>query len=144
VNRGQHRNAERRGEHLTAALCHFECRAHHRLGGGGAEKNYQPRADHFDLGFEPGAAGAHVHLARLAVEPALAPPLEAEMLDHVREVDLRARNACRLEGFVQDAAGRPDERPALDVLAVTGLLADQHQARALAALSKHGLSRILP
>jgi hypothetical protein len=53
-----------------------------------------------------------------------------------REVDRVALDPRGFERFVEDAARRPDERPTLLVLLVTGLLADHHDARSFSALPK--------
>ena len=67
------------------------------------------------------------------MDPALAPRLVAEVLDRVGDVDVVAGDAGPLEAPVEHRAGGADERVALDVLAVAGLLADEHQrARARA------------
>ena len=66
------------------------------------------------------------------------------MLDRVRDVDVVAGDPGLLEAAVEHAAGRTDERMPLDVLAITGLLADQHQARVRRAFAHHGLGRALP
>ena len=49
-----------------------------------------------------------------------------------------------LEPLVQDAPRRTHERVALDVLAVAGLLADQHQPGVARALAEHRLGGVLP
>src|SRR5690606_15547793 len=58
---------------------------------------------------------------------ALAAVLEAEVLDGVGEVDVRAVDARRLEGVGEHPPGRPDEGLALPVLPVARLLADEHE-----------------
>jgi hypothetical protein len=144
VDRRQNGYPQRRVEDPASALSHLERRPHHRLRRGGTEQDQQARSHDLDLRDEPGSACAHVHLARLAVEPALAAPLKSEVFDHVREIDLRSRDARRLQGFVEDAAGRTNERVAFDVLSIAGLLADHHQPRPLASLAEHRLRCCLP
>ena len=67
--------------------------------------------------------------------------LELEVLDGVREVDGAAVDARLLEPSVELPPGRPDERPSLEVLLVAGLLADEDDARPLAALAEDRLRR---
>src|SRR5256885_2074706 len=74
----------------------------------------------------------------------LAASLVTEMLDHVRDVDIAPLDPGLLEPLVEDAAGRPDERMALDVLAVARLLADHHHLGVPGPFAHHGLGRSLP
>src|SRR5205085_2463985 len=46
--------------------------------------------------------------------------------------------------LVEQPPRRADERTSLDVLAVAGLLADQHDARLRGASAEHALGRVLP
>src|SRR5436305_13928928 len=66
-----------------------------------------------ELRFEPRAAGGELAPARLRVDAALAPRLPLEVLDRVRDVRCPTIDAGKVEGVVEDAAGRPDERRAL-------------------------------
>jgi hypothetical protein len=78
------------------------------------------------------------------VQPALAAGTPLEVLDRVGQVDLLALDLGALERPREDAAGRPDEGLALDVLAVAGLLADQHQLRLAQAGAEDRLGRVSP
>src|SRR5438270_12895532 len=78
------------------------------------------------------------------MDPALAPELVAEMLDRIGDVDVIASDPGALEPLVEDLAGRAHERVTLEVLAVAGLLSDQHQMCAPRALAHHGLGRPFP
>ena len=66
------------------------------------------------------------------------------MLHGVRQIDPAAIDARLFQRRVEETSGRTDERLALEVLLVTGLLAHQHQARVLAAFAENGLGRALP
>jgi hypothetical protein len=66
------------------------------------------------------------------------------VLDHVADEDALSINARLIEGRVEEAAGRPDEWPTLEVLPVTRLLADEHEGCVLAPLSEDCLGRSLP
>jgi hypothetical protein len=78
------------------------------------------------------------------MEAALAAPLPPKVLHHVGEIDLGTRDPSRLERVVENPPRRSDERMALDVLAVPGLLADEHEPRILLALATDGLRGLLP
>jgi len=67
-----------------------------------------------------------------------------EVLHDVRDVHEVPVDADLLEPPVEHAAGGPDERAALEVLAVAGLLADHHHLRVLAALPEHRLGARSP
>jgi hypothetical protein len=63
------------------------------------------------------------------------------MLYDVRDVGIARRDPRALQTLVEHAPGGADERMPLDVLAVTGLLADQHHAGAQTAFAHHCLGR---
>src|SRR5262249_39938031 len=90
---------------------------------------------------EPPRAGVNVIGMRALVQPPLAANLMLEMLNRVGDEGVIAGNAGLLQRRIEDAAGRPDERQAGEVLLVAGLLADQHEMRTYAALAGHGLGR---
>src|SRR5438046_6996379 len=92
--------------------------AHQRLRRRGPEQHEQARLDRLDLRLEPGPAGSHLLAVRLFVEAALAAPREAEVLDGVGHIHARPLDAGSFESLVEDAAGRPDERLALDFLTI--------------------------
>jgi hypothetical protein len=81
---------------------------------------------------------------RPLVDAALPARLVPEVLDEVRDVDLAAVDARLLERAVEEGAGRPDERDALAILAVPGLLADEDRPRTRRALAGNRLDRISP
>ena len=66
------------------------------------------------------------------------------MLHGVGHVDARAIDSDFLESVVQYPPGRADERLALDVLPIAGLLADQHHPGPGSAIAKHRLGRVFP
>jgi hypothetical protein len=127
-------------EHLTAVLGHLERATEDRLRGGRPQAHEDRGLDDGQLGVEPGTARRDLRHRGLAMDAALPPhPLPAEVLDRVGEVDLGSVQARLGEGSVQDGSRRPDERPALFVLAVAGLLTDEHQPRRDRSLAEHGL-----
>jgi hypothetical protein len=76
------------------------------------------------------------------VDPALAARFELEVLHHVREIDVGAVDTGLVQRVVQQPARRPHERPASQVLLVTGLLAHQDDARVRVPLAEDGLRRV--
>jgi hypothetical protein len=73
------------------------------------------------------------------VNPPFAAGLVPEVFDGVGDVGIAGGDPGLLEPLGQDTAGGPDERVALPVLAVTGLLAHEHQVGSAGALSHDGL-----
>src|SRR6187551_1005906 len=65
--------------------------------------------------------------ARSLVEAPLATRAPLEVLHRVGDVDRLRRDRGLLQGTPQQGARRPDERLPLTVLAVSGLLTDEHQ-----------------
>jgi hypothetical protein len=57
---------------------------------------------------------------------------------------IAACNTRALEALVEDRAGRPDKWVAQAVLAIAGLLADEHQRSGHGALAHHRLGGPLP
>src|SRR4030088_1415648 len=78
------------------------------------------------------------------MDPALSAGLVAEVLDDVGDVGVIGREPGALHALAEHRAGWPDERMALDVLAVSGLLADEHHACVRVALAHHRLRGTLP
>ena len=66
------------------------------------------------------------------------------MLHDVSHIHQVAIDADLLERLVEHPARRSHEGPALDVLAVAGLLADHHHLGLLEALAEHRLGAGLP
>jgi hypothetical protein len=81
-------------------------------------------------------------LVQATLAPRVGPP--TEVLDDVRDEHRAAIDAGLSQGFVQHSTGRPDERLAGQVLAIAGLLADEHQPRPLRAVARHRLGRVGP
>src|SRR5262249_1165999 len=79
---------------------------------------------------------------RPLVQPQLAALLMLEMLDRIGDEDRFSRDACVLERAVQHTAGWPDEWFPREVLSVAGLLAHQHELRALFPFARHDLGGI--
>src|SRR4029077_14795919 len=73
------------------------------------------------------------------VQATLALRLPLEMLDGVCDVDAAAIAARLLERLVEATPGPGDKRLAFDVLAIAGLLSDEHDLSVFRALAEHGL-----
>jgi hypothetical protein len=73
------------------------------------------------------------------VQAPLAAHLVLEMLDCIRHVNVAARDLRFLQSAIEHLARRTHERLAAQILAVTWLLTDQHQARTRRSLTGHNL-----
>jgi len=144
VDRGEDDGREVALHRLAALLRHAELAAEQRLRGCRAEADQHRRPHDGELRVEPRAAGRDLAPARLLVDAPLPPRRPLEVLDHVRHVGERAVDPGLLERLVEEASGRADERASLAVLAVAGLLADEHGAGAGAALAEDGLGGRAP
>ena len=123
----------------AAVLGEAEVVAQQGLRGHRAQAHDQLRAYGDDLCAEPGPARLDVaHLGRL-VDPALTALLEPEVLDGVRHVHRRPVDAGLVHRLLQQSAGRTDERDALAVLDVAGLLSHQHHPCLWAAAGEDSL-----
>ncbi len=92
---------------------------------------------------EPRRAGIDLDASRLGVDAALTALDEAEVFDRVGQVDRLGRDARARERVAQQLARGPDERLPGAILAVAGLLADEHQSGASGTFAEHGLRRAL-
>ena len=124
-------------------IADLEPAAEERLPGYRAQSHGDPRPDHRQLRFQPAAAGHDLGSVGALVDAALAAGLPFEVLDRVGDVGVGTLDAALAQGAIQEVAGRADERVALLVLLVPGLLADQGQERVRAALAEHGRGRPL-
>src|SRR5262249_40865922 len=111
--------------------------------GGGAESNYRGRLDEAALVVEPHLAALDLIVAPPLVQAPLAAHLVLEMLDGVGDEHFLARNTGLFQRPVEHAAGGPHEGLARDVLLIAGLLADQHEMRALPAFAGHRLGSVV-
>jgi len=79
----------------------------------------------FQLLIQPPAVVLDLAWCRFLVDAALAALLELEVLDGIGDVDAVPIDAGLRHRPLQELAGRSHERPALPVLLVAGLLADE-------------------
>jgi hypothetical protein len=124
---------------LSPVAADPDLRPEQRLGRSRAKEHDRARRDDRELGAQPWKACVHLPTIGLLVDPPLSPCLEAEVLDHVGDVGVAWGDPGLIETLVEDPARRADERVAFDVLAVAGLLADQHQRRRLRAFAHYRL-----
>ena len=111
---------------------------------GCAQCGNHDRAVGGDLRFEPVVAGCDFALRRRLVDAPGAARLPAEMLDRIGDIDVVVWDAGIIQRPPQEKAGRTDERLALAVFLVAGLLAHQHEMRPSRAFAGHALSSPLP
>ena len=133
-----------RFHHLAAVLRHPERAPEQRLGSGAAEGHDQGRPHQPDFLPQPWIAGPYLAGIGLLVEPSLDQllPHELEVLHHVGDVHVLAVEPDLDQRAIEHLARRPDERRALAIFLIAGLLADQHDARADRAPAEDGLRRV--
>src|SRR3989441_8046559 len=107
-----------------------------------AEADEHLGLDRRDLGLHPGAAGRQLAQARRLVDAALAALDELEVLDSVRDVEPLPVQAHRDQRAVEHLARRADERRALQILLIAGLLADEDDAGIGGAAPQDPLGRV--
>jgi hypothetical protein len=78
------------------------------------------------------------------MDPAFAAERVAEMLDHIRDVDVIPRDPRLFKPGVEHTARRPDERVALDVFPIARLLTDEHQVGVPCPFADDRLGGTLP
>src|SRR5919198_1041511 len=120
MDSGRDKRHPRRLEELTTLGADPEVATEQGLGCGRPQADDYAWPDHRQLGVEPRPAGLD--------------------LGRIGHVDQGPVDAGLLEGAIQKAPGWADERFALDVLAIAGLLSNEHDRRAFAPLTKYGLS----
>src|SRR2546422_11124064 len=126
-------------DELAALHADAEVAAEQHLGRGRAQQYQQVRLHHGDLGIQPGPAGVDLSGVRLLVQAPLALRLPFEVLDRVRDIDMPAVDARLLERLVEHASRGADERLSFPVLAIAGLLSDEHDLGVFGALAEDGL-----
>lgn len=130
----------------TALLGDAEGRTQHRLGRRGAEANDHVGFDQRKLILEPRKARSHLADVRSLVQAALgariARPLE--VLYRIRDVDVVAVDARRVERVIEQPAGGANKWASLFVLLVARLLTDDDDARRSRPLAEHSLRPHLP
>jgi hypothetical protein len=132
---------------LEAALGEdFEVVVDEGLGGGAAEGDDDLGFDLEDFREDPGFAVMDFLAAGFVVEPSFAARIgfPFEVFDGVGEIEVVAVEAGFLQGFVEQLPGGADEGATLEVLAVAGLFADEHDAGVAGAFASDGLGRAFP
>ena len=77
------------------------------------------------------------------MESDLAPRFPLEMLHRIRDINLSAIYAGGLQAFIQQLAGRPNERLSLLIFAITWLFAHQKNRGMGSAFAKNNLRCML-
>src|SRR5262245_21313145 len=127
----------------AAVLQHAELRAHQGLQRRGAQTDNEVGTDGAELGFKPGPARFDFRRSRSAMDATLASGFPLEVLYNVGNVDLASSDAGLCQRAVQHLPRRPDERGALEVLLISGLLSAQHEPGVCRPFSAHDMRRIL-
>ena len=91
----------------------------------GAERDHELGVHELQLLFQPPAVVLDLACRRFLVDAALSALLELEVLDGIGDVNAVSVDAGLRHRPLQELAGRSHERPALPVLLVAGLLADE-------------------
>ena len=143
VHGRDHARRVRRRDELAAMLREPERRSQQRLRGRRAQRDHELRLDRLDLFEQPRLARAHLDALGRGVDAPFAAPHELEVLDGVGDVDVVRRDAGRVHRVAQQRARRADERPALPVFLVAGLLADEHRLGARGSFAEHRLRGVL-
>ena len=139
MDRREDELGEGRVDRLAPLLRHPELAAEERLRSGRAQADEDARLDDLELGVEPRPARRHLSPRRLLMDAPLAARLPLEVLDGVRHVHRSAVDPDFRERLVEHPAGGADERPALLVLLVARLLADEHRVGIARPLAEDGL-----
>ena len=140
---GYHR-AEIRLLNLSALSSDAIIAADQSLSGAGTQTNYYPGTNHSDFGIEPWTAGSYLLSIRLFVNPPFATLSRIEMLDHISDIDLVACYAGGHKGFIEQLSGRPDERMAIEVFLIAGLLSHEHELGFHVPFAENGLGSPAP
>ena len=122
------------GERLAAYFADGDDAADQAAGRGDAERDDSRGLDQAAFRVEPDLAALDLVAVGTFVQPALAAHLVLEMLDRIGDEGVFPGDAGVMQGLVENAAGRTDERLAGNVLFVARLLADQHEGGAASDL----------
>lgn len=123
------------------AFEHAEHPAEERLRGGCAETDDDARPNELDFRLEPGKARANLGGVRRLMNATFAARVlcPLEVLHGIRDVDVLARDACGVEGAIEQLARRSDERPSCFILGVAWLFANDDHPCAARAFAEDGL-----
>jgi N-carbamoylputrescine amidase len=122
------------------------CRAHlgdghgmpqQSTGGGPSERDHELGRDETQLLVQPPVAGLDLSGARFDVQTPLAARLELEVFDRVAEVDRVPLEARVVQRASEYRASGTHERMTLQILRISGRLADEHQRRRCRTLARN-------
>src|SRR2546430_7348452 len=128
MERGDRLLRPARGKETATVPEHAEIGGDDRARRRRAEADEHLGLDRRDLGLHPGAAGRELAQPRRLVDAALAALDELEVLDRVRDVEPLPVQAHLDQRAVEHLARRANERRALQILLIAGLLADEDDA----------------
>ena len=141
---GDDARCEGRRDERAAAFCHAKRLAEERLCRGRPETDEDLRPQNGELRIEPGTTGRDLGGVRLLVDALLSAGLPLEMLDGIGDVRDFPVDAGFLERLVEELSGGSDERASLQIFAVAGLLADEHEPRRAPTFAEDGLRAAPP
>ena len=142
-SRGNQRR-QRRFHQLAALSRDAEIARDERLRSRCAEAYDDLRADTGYLCFQPRAAGGDFFGIRFFVNPEFPARGRIEVLDDVRDIDVRAVYSRLCESHIEQFPGWSDKGVAFEIFAIAGLLAHQHYFGAGVALAENRLRGALP
>ena len=96
---------------------------------GATEEDEETRLNAAKLGEKPRLAGGHFTRSRFLMQTPFAAGDVLEVLHRIGDIDGAAIDARVIERAVEKLSRRADERMALNVFAIAGLLADDHDGR---------------
>src|SRR5579862_4272004 len=122
-------------DQLPALTGHADIPSQQRLCGGRTQADKNLRTHESELGVEPRAASLNFRVSRFLVNAALATLGERpfEMLYDIGDVNLVSVDARFMQSFVKNFPRWTDERMSGSVFLISGLLANEHNRRFLAA-----------
>ena len=131
MHRCHHGRREWRIFDLSALTSHAEFAPQQRLRCRRTEADENMRLHHPKFSVEPGAASMNFGVSRLFVNAFLSSLSSHpfEMLNDIRQENVRPFNSCFFQCLVEQSAGRTDKRMAGQVFLIAGLFADEHDPR---------------
>jgi hypothetical protein len=118
----------------------------HRLRGSSTQTDDNEWLNDGDFRLEPRPACRDLGVVRFLVDTTLSlfPALPLEVLHYIRDVDLLALNARVIERSIKELSSGTYEGTPLDVFAVAGLFADEHDLSRSRPFAEDGLRANFP
>jgi hypothetical protein len=115
-------------KYLSAVFCQSKLCTEQTLRRSCTQTDNELRTNGRNLRFQPWAACGDFKGVWLLMQPNLAARFPFEMLHSVGDVHIGSIDACRLEAFIKQLTGWPDERLPLLVFAIAGLFPHQENS----------------